>query len=182
MDETRLGRDVFIALAAVGWADGKLDAEEADAICRAALEEGLEIDEIAEIEKATKAPVDIGSIDISGMSKADRLFIYAVGTWISRIDGNVAPEEMEALDRLGAALKIPETPRQHAEAIAEEIGALGESDEAAFFNLPKLRATLKVRLAEAARLRASRAQEESEEEPGPEEPPEPPEPKEQEEE
>jgi uncharacterized membrane protein YebE (DUF533 family) len=154
MAETRLGRDVFIALAAVGWADGKLDVDEADAICRAALEEGLELDEIEEIEKATKSPVDIGSIDISGMSKADRLFVYAVGSWISRIDGKVAPEEQEALDRLGAALKIPERPREHAETIAAEIGALGESDDAAFFNLPKLRATLKVRLAEAARLRA----------------------------
>lgn len=154
MVEVRLGRDVFIALAAVGWADGKLDADEADAICRAALEEGLELDEIEEIEKATKEPVDVGSIDISSMSKADRLFVYAVGSWISRIDGKVAPEELEALDRLGAALKIPDKPREHAEAIAAEIGSLGESDEPSFFNLPKLRVTLKARLAEAARLRA----------------------------
>src|SRR5262249_21185453 len=44
MSEQRLGRDVFLALAAVGWADGKLDEEEADAIVRTALEEGLELD------------------------------------------------------------------------------------------------------------------------------------------
>ena len=37
MSENRLGRDVFLALAAVGWSDGKLDAEEADAIVRTAL-------------------------------------------------------------------------------------------------------------------------------------------------
>jgi hypothetical protein len=34
--KTRLGRDVYVALAAVGWADGKLDQDEADAIVRAA--------------------------------------------------------------------------------------------------------------------------------------------------
>ena len=61
--KTGLGRDVYLALAAVGWADGQLDQEEADAIVRTALEEGLEIDEIAEIEEATKNPIDIGVID-----------------------------------------------------------------------------------------------------------------------
>ena len=40
---------MFLALAAIGWADDNLDEEEADAIVRLALEEGLEIDEIAEI-------------------------------------------------------------------------------------------------------------------------------------
>jgi hypothetical protein len=54
--QQRLGRDVFIALSAVGWADGKLDPDEADAIVRTALEEGLELDEIVEIERATKSP------------------------------------------------------------------------------------------------------------------------------
>ena len=48
-EKPKLGRDVYIALAAVGWADGNLDQEEADAIVRTALEEGLDIAEIAEI-------------------------------------------------------------------------------------------------------------------------------------
>ena len=76
----RLGRDVFLALAAIGWADGNLDPEEADAIVRTASEEGLDIDTIAEIEAATKQPVDIGIIDRKGMSKEDRLFVYAVAS------------------------------------------------------------------------------------------------------
>jgi uncharacterized membrane protein YebE (DUF533 family) len=152
--ETKLGKDVFVALAAIGWADGKLDGDEADAIVRCALEEGLDLEEITAIEEATKTPVDLGSIELGKLSKADRLFIYAVGTWITRIDGHVADEEKDALVKLGKALKIPEKPREHADAIAEEIGTLGESDKPAFFNLPKLRKTLKVRLAEAQRLRA----------------------------
>jgi uncharacterized membrane protein YebE (DUF533 family) len=156
MEETKLGRDVFLALAAVGWADGHLDPDEADAIVRTALDEGLEIEEISEIEKATQEPVDIGSIDISKLSKADRLFVYAVGTWIARVDGHLARDEREALDRLGAVLKIPDRPRQHADQIAEQIGKLGDGDKPAFFNLPKLRNTLKVRLAEAQKLRAAK--------------------------
>jgi uncharacterized membrane protein YebE (DUF533 family) len=152
--DQKLGPDVFIALAAVGWADGELDPDEADAIVRTALEDGLDIDEITAIEKATKSPVSVGEIDLSKMSKADRLFVYAVGTWISRIDGRIAPEELTALEELGAALRIPARPREIADNIAEQIGLLGESDEPVFYNLPQLRETLKARLAEAQRLRA----------------------------
>lgn len=152
--ETKLGRDVFLALAAVAWSDGELHEDEADAIVRAALEEGLDIDEIADIEKATKEPIDIGDVELGNMSKADRLFVYAVASWITRVDGVVHDEELDALDRLGIALRIPERPREHADAIALEVGNLGESEKAAFYNLPKLRTTLKARLAEAQKLRA----------------------------
>ena len=55
MNETRLGTDVFVALAAIGWADGQLDADEADAIVRAAADEGLSLEEIAAIEESTRA-------------------------------------------------------------------------------------------------------------------------------
>jgi uncharacterized membrane protein YebE (DUF533 family) len=154
-EEPKLGQDVFVALAAIGWADGKLDTNEADAIVRCALEEGLDLEDIEVIEKATKDPVDVGDIDISKMSKADRLFVYAVGSWIVRIDGHVADEEKSALEKLGVALKIPEKPRAHAVKIAEEIGELGESEEPAFYNLPKLRRTLKHRLNQARKMRDS---------------------------
>src|SRR5829696_3329494 len=107
MTERRLGRDVFIALAAIGWSDGKLDPVEADAIVRTALEEGLELEEIAEIEEATRHPVSLGIIDRSSMSKADRLFVYAVASWMARLDGTVKDEETSALARLGDALQVP---------------------------------------------------------------------------
>jgi hypothetical protein len=153
MEERKLGRDVFVALAAVGWADGKLDPDEADAIVRTALDEGLEIEEIEEIERATKEPVSIGSIDISKMSKDDRLFVYAVGSWIVGLDGKVADEENKVLAKLGEALRIPERPREHAARIASEVSGVSEGNEPFFYNLPKLRKTLKVRLAEAQKLR-----------------------------
>jgi uncharacterized membrane protein YebE (DUF533 family) len=149
----RLGRDVFLALAAIGWADGQLDQEEADAIVRTALEEGLELEEIAEIEEATKNPIDIGVIDRSNMSKADRLFVYAVASWMTRLDGNVDAKELAALERLGEVLKVPPNPRQHADSIAIEIANLEEGDRPARYDLKRLRETLGTRLEEAQRLR-----------------------------
>lgn len=155
MSENRLGRDVFLALAAVGWSDGKLDAEEADAIVRTALEEGLELAEIEEIEKATKAPMDFSAVDLGKLSKADRLFVYAVASWIVRLDGVVHEREIEALRTLGTLLKIPDRPREHADAIALEIAELPEGDRPYLYDLPRLRATVRDRLAQAQALRAA---------------------------
>lgn len=154
MSDNRLGRDVFLALAAIGWADGKLDQEEADAIVRTALEEGLELEEIAEIEEATKHPIGLDTIDRSQMSKADRLFVYAVASWMTRLDGEVKDAEKEALARLGEALKVPEKPREHADAIVQEVCDLGQGDRPHRFDLKRLRETIGERLAEAQRLRA----------------------------
>lgn len=152
----RLGRDVFIALAAIGWADGKLDAEEADAIVRTALEEGLEIEEIEEIERATKAPVELGVIDRSTLSKADRLFVYAVASWMTRLDGTVSSEEQDALGKLGEALKVPEGPRKSADVIAQEVALLPEGDRPLRFDLPRLRKVIAERLEEAERRKAEK--------------------------
>lgn len=150
MDEKpRLGRDVFIALAAIGWADGQLDGEEADAIVRTAIEEGLELDEIAEIEEATKNPVDIGVIDRSNLNKEDRLFVYAVASWMTRLDGVVHEAETAALAKLGDALKVPERPRFHADAIAQEVAQMDEGDRPSRYDLTGLRALISERLSVA---------------------------------
>jgi uncharacterized membrane protein YebE (DUF533 family) len=148
--KTGLGRDVYIALAAVGWADGKLDQEEADAIVRTALEEGLDIDEIAEIEEATKNPVDIGVIDRKNLSKEDRLFVYGVASWITRLDGVVTEGEQAALRKLGDALKVPEKPRLIVDGIAQDVANLSD-DRPARYDLLALRRIIGERLSASAK-------------------------------
>jgi uncharacterized membrane protein YebE (DUF533 family) len=146
MTEARFRKDVFIALAAVAWADGQVDPDEADAIVRAAVEEGLSIEEITAIEEATKDPVDLGVIDRSGLSKEDRLFVYAVACWIARMDGQVTETETDALAKLGERLGIPERPRVHAEALVREVAELPSGDRPAMYDLAKLRGLLGERL------------------------------------
>ena len=152
--KTGLGRDVYIALAAVGWADGQLDQEEADAIVRTALEEGLDIEEIAEIEAATKNPVDIGVIDRKNLSKEDRLFVYGVASWITRLDGVVTENEQAALHKLGEALKVPEKPRIIVDGIAQDISNLSD-DRPARYDLLALRRVIGERLAVSSRKDSS---------------------------
>jgi uncharacterized membrane protein YebE (DUF533 family) len=153
-EKPRLGQDVYIALAAIGWADGNLDPEEADAIVRTALEEGLELEEIEEIEKATKEPVDIGVIDRRNMSKEDRLFVYAVASWMTRLDGKVTDTETAALAKLGQALKVPERPLYHADQIAQEVAGMPEGDRPARYDLLALRRIIGDRLKAAQAARA----------------------------
>lgn len=147
-EKPRLGRDVYIALAAVGWADGRLDQEEADAIVRTALEEGLDLAEIAEIEAATKEPVDLGVIDRKSLSKEDRLFVYGVACWLTRLDGVVSVEESRALRELGEALKIPEKPRAIVDGIAQDIAHRGD-DRPSRYDLHALRRVIGDRLKSA---------------------------------
>jgi uncharacterized membrane protein YebE (DUF533 family) len=147
-EKPRLGRDVYIALAAVGWADGNLDQDEADAIVRTALEEGLDIAEIAEIEAATKERVDLGVIDRKNLSKEDRLFVYAVACWLTRLDGVVSEAEADALSRLGEALKIPEKPRGIVDGIAQEV-ANRSDDRPSRYDLMGLRRAIGDRLKSA---------------------------------
>jgi uncharacterized membrane protein YebE (DUF533 family) len=150
-----LGRDVYIALAAVGWADGNLDSEEADAIVRMATEEGLGLEEIAEIENAVKNRVDMGEIDRRNMSKEDRLFVYAVAAWMTWLDGEVSDSETVALKQLGDALKIPEKPREHADTIMREVAYMTEDIRPARYDLGKLKQLIGERLEEAHRARSS---------------------------
>jgi uncharacterized membrane protein YebE (DUF533 family) len=149
VSETKLRKDIFVALAAVAWADGQLDSDEADAIVRAAAEEGLSLEEIAEIEASTKERIDLGVVDKAGLSKEDRLFVYAVACWIARMDGEIKAEESDVLAKLGERLGVPERPRMHAEAIAREVAEMPEGDRPARYDLVALRRILSERLRDA---------------------------------
>ena len=152
-EKTRLGRDGYIALAAVGWADGKLDPDEADAIVRAALDEGLEIEDIAQIEEATKKPVNIGIVD-QKLSKEDRLYVYGIAAWIAKMDGVVTDDETSALGRLAGALKIPERPREIVMKIVQDIVSLSGDNRPARYDLVELRRVIGERLKAAQAKRA----------------------------
>ncbi|HEY8041829.1 MAG TPA: hypothetical protein VIF15_18625 [Polyangiaceae bacterium] len=150
---SELGKDVFLALAAIAWSDGQLEGDEADAIVRAAVDEGLSLEAIADIEEATKSRIDLGVIDRSGLKKEDRLFVYAVACWIARIDGHVTAQESDALAKLGERLGIPERPRVYAEAIAREVAEMPEGDRPARYDLAALRRILGERLKDAQAAR-----------------------------
>jgi uncharacterized membrane protein YebE (DUF533 family) len=141
-----LDKRVFLALAAVAWADGVVDPDEADAIVRAAIDSGLDLDDVAEVEAASKAPVKLSSVNMPNMPKEDRIFIYAVACWIAGLDGEMNEREIETIAELGETLGIPEKLRARAEKMVNEIAALPEDRRPARYDLEKLRALIGERL------------------------------------
>ena len=142
MTEVRFQKDVFVALAAIAWADGRMDEEEADAIVRAAVDAGLDLEAIADIEASTEKAVDLERIDRAALTKGDRLFIYGVACWIARLDGHVSDAESAALGALGERLGVPERARATVEVLASEVAAMPDGDRPSRYDLGRLRALI----------------------------------------
>ncbi len=123
-----LSKDVFLALAAIAWADGDLSDEQAKAISRAARESGHEGADLEEIEAAVREQQEISSLSLRAMSPQDRVFVYATAVWLSRFDGVVEPLEREALWKLGDMLELPDGIRTKASAAAFEVAQLTGED------------------------------------------------------
>ncbi len=114
-------KDVFLALAAVGWADGNLDADEADAIVKAALEAGLDLKDIEPIEDATQSRVELSSIDTSNMNATDKRFVLAVACWIASLDGELARGEAETIAEIAKQLGIDAEERNDLEIMVRQV-------------------------------------------------------------
>ena len=142
----RLSKDVFLALFAVAWADGAVHADEADAIVRCAVDEGLPLDEIDAIEHAAREPIALAGVDRRAMSPEDRLFVYAVAWWVAKMDGVVTGDEAKTLARLGESLGVPDRARVVAEATAAEVASLPDGDRPSRYDLSKVRRILGERL------------------------------------
>lgn len=145
--QNKLSRDVFLALCAIGWADGELDREEADGILRAASEADLSLEELNEIEQATKTRNTLQALDKKTMTPLERTFVYATAIWLARLDGHVDPEERVALHKLGDLLGLPDGIRTHASAAALEVAQLPSGDRPARYDFARLRERLWERLA-----------------------------------
>jgi hypothetical protein len=118
----KLGKNVFLALTAVGMVDGSASEDELEGLAHAAQESGIEGADLEEIEAAARS----GKGNFDGVRKLpmtpeERLFAYAIAAWLVRIDGVVMPEEKEALHKLGNALRLADGDRTRASAAAFKV-------------------------------------------------------------
>ncbi|MFW5740479.1 MAG: hypothetical protein ACOC1F_08945 [Myxococcota bacterium] len=144
-----LSKDVFLALAAIAWADGDLGDDQAKAIVRAAREAGWEGDNLASIEAAVREKQELSSLDLGAMTPEDRVFVYATAVWLSRFDGVVEPAEREALWKLGDLLKLPDGIRTRASAAAFEVAQMTGPDKPERYDFVALERQIAKRLGNA---------------------------------
>lgn len=124
-----LGKDVFVALAALAWADGSVAPEEVEALLGAAAASGLMPDELESIEAALREPIPLSRLDTLKIEGEDRMFIYGVGLWLIRADGVVTADESEAIGRLAKALKLSPEERVLAATAAAGLASFDSEDE-----------------------------------------------------
>jgi uncharacterized tellurite resistance protein B-like protein len=145
MADIQVGRDVFVMLATIVGADGKVERSEIEGLLHGAREQGLGDDDLRAIEEAATRG-RAAAIEGARLSPADRLFVYAMAYWISRIDGEMSEDEDKALGKLGAELTLADDVRMAAEAAVDQVAALPEGDRPARFDIARLRTVLRVGL------------------------------------
>ncbi len=118
-----LHKDVFRAIIAVGWIDGVLTEDEAEAILRAARDEGLEDYALEGLRVSTRAQMDFGEIDESALSREDRLYVYAVASWVTLVDGRIDPIERDALHAIATVVGVTGRGRVEMDQVVAELSA-----------------------------------------------------------
>ncbi len=131
----KLGKDVFVALAAVGWADGLMSDAEASALVHAASECGVDGDDLEAVKTATKTQAPLGNVSSLKLTPRERVYVYAIATWLARVDGVVMPEEREMLLELGNLLKLADGDRTRASAASFAIEQLADSERPSRFDV-----------------------------------------------
>ncbi len=133
-----IGRDTLMALAAVAWADGKMEPREQAGIRLAAQQLRLGAEDLKLVEEAIANKVSLDQVETLRMNRLTRLFTYAIGAWIAHIDGEVPQAEQDALDLLGDRLGLSKVARERAQTAALGLAA----HQGAEFDLLKLRSRL----------------------------------------
>ena len=147
----QLPGQAFVALGALGWADGTMKKIESAALVRAAKECGIEGDDLAEIERSTKTRVELASFDPEGIAPWDRVITYALASWLTTLDGVVSSDESAVLAQLGERLGLEAGTRARAAAAAFDISVLPEGGRPDRYDFVKLVARLKEKLPQLAK-------------------------------
>jgi hypothetical protein len=136
----------FVALAAVGWADGRLTRSEATALVEAAKKHGLAGDDLAAVEASTKNKIALDAFDPGTMTVWDCVVTYALASWLARLDGVQSTSESEVLKKLGDRLRLDDAIQQRAAGAAFDIAVLPEGGRPERYDFAKLIARLRERL------------------------------------
>jgi hypothetical protein len=141
-----LPKDPFLALAAIGWADGSLQKIEATGLLRAAKEAGLGGNDLGAVEAATKQKIFLDDVDLSHLTPWQQVFTYALAAWFAQVDGVHSTEEQTVLVSLGDKLGLAEGLRKRAFAAAYDVACLPEGGRPERYDFQKLAARLGERM------------------------------------
>jgi len=151
MSTTTLPKEAFLALAALGWADGSIRKSERAGLGRAAKEYGLTGDDLAAVEAALEKESKLDDFAPGDMTEWQRVVTYAIGVWLTRVDGVQSTDEHASLAKLAKSLDIKKHICERAAAAALDIAALPTGGRPETFEFKKLTERLEQKLPQVAK-------------------------------
>jgi uncharacterized membrane protein YebE (DUF533 family) len=147
---TLLPAQSFVALAAVAWADGRLVRSEAAALVDAAKKHGLEGDDLARVEQATKAEVSLDAFDPGKLTVWESVVTFALASWLARLDGVQSASESVVLHELAERIGLDSALSERAAAAAFDIAVLPDGGRPDRYDFAKLVIRLRERMPQFA--------------------------------
>lgn len=121
-----LPKEAFIALAALGWADGSIRASEKAGLLKAASSCGVAGGDLAEVEAALTKETKLDGFVPGDMSDWQRLLTYGLAVWLARLDGVQSTDESAVLKALAKRLDLDQQKTDRASAAAFDVFCLPE--------------------------------------------------------
>jgi hypothetical protein len=149
--DKRLPLQSFLALAAIGWADGSLQRIERTGLLRAASECGLSEGELAQVERASKEQRTLDGVELAGMSRWEQVLTFALASWFAALDGVISTSEHETMVRVGDKLGLDPALRTRASAAANDIACLPGGGKPERYDFVALVARLQERMPQLAK-------------------------------
>src|SRR6185369_8278979 len=143
--ELKIGRDTLLAISAVAWADGSLEAREAAALRQAAKHLLTDAADVAEVEGALTTPVTLDQVETVRMNRGTRLFTYATCFWMAEVEGKSTQAEAGTLQLLGDRLGLSAVARERAQ---NAVRGIAERSAPGSFDLLELRSRLSAGLSQ----------------------------------
>lgn len=121
-----LPKEAFIALAALGWADGSIRPSEKAGLLKAAASCGVAGGDLADVEAALTKETKLDGFVPGDMSDWQRLLTYGLAVWLARLDGVQSTDESAVLKDLAKRLDLDQQKTDRASAAAFDVFCLPE--------------------------------------------------------
>ena len=125
---TPLSFDVFQSLLAIGWIDGNLHPDEASAILAAAADAGVPAADVERLRAMSATKVEFGDLQMAGLSREQRLYVYGVASWVARADATVTKDEQAGLHAVATLLGVSGKGRRKMDDVVDELRAEGATE------------------------------------------------------
>jgi uncharacterized membrane protein YebE (DUF533 family) len=113
--------ETLALLIAMAWADGLLADHEKASIRAAADVFNLTRELRVRLDSLMEKPMPIDQLLVESLTSRERAFGYVAAAWMTGVDDDVDPKEVELLDRVASVLAIDDAQKKDLTSLAREL-------------------------------------------------------------